>query len=205
MYFRGAWLFALTTLCVNSATRATALYDNTVNDTGQTAVLSGNVWADDLHLSSAGVAKVVEFGYVAGGANHATISFYENDAANSIWPGNGAQLIFSQGVPLDPQSSGLGILVLDPPVQLPQDVWYAISFDSFNGAVPLFQPPFDGTSNDVLVRGDGLLWNGSAPQNYFGIGKNNFEVRIGTEIPTPGSICLLCGSVLILGSRRRWR
>jgi hypothetical protein len=181
------------------------LYDNTVNDTGQTAVLSGNAWADDLHLPAAGMARQAEFGYVAGGATQATICFYENDATNSIFPGGGAPLLFLQVVPLDPQSSGLGTILFDPPLALPQHVWYSIKFNSFNGAVPLFDPPVIGTSDDVLVRGDGASWNGTAPHNYFGTGRNNFEIRIAPEIPSPGSLGLVGGSLLLMGYRPRRR
>lgn len=201
MYSRGAWLFASATLCVGNAAQATAFYDNTGNPTGSNAVLSGNTWADDLHMTSGGSVRLVEFGYVAAGATQATICFYDNDATNSIYPGDGAQLLFLDTVVLDPQSSGLASLVVDPALVLPQHVWFTIKFNSFSGAVPLYDPPLAGSSADVLVRADGSLWNGSAPQSYFREA-NNFEVRIGTEIPTPGSLSIL-GGALLLGSRRR--
>lgn len=205
MYSRSAWLAAIVTLGVCGVARATSLYDNTVNDTGQSAVLSGNTWADDIHMSSGGLVRLVEFGYVANYATQATISFYTNDAANSIFPGDGAQLLLLRVVAIEPESSGLGVLLLDPPVELPQHMWYAIRFNNFNGAVPLFDPPVIGTSNDVVVRGNGSFWNGTAPRNYFGAGHNNFEIRIGLDIPTPGSLTLLGGSCLLIGRRPRRR
>lgn len=204
MYSRGAWLFVGATLCVSGVAQATALYDNTVNPTGYNATLSGNTWADDLHLTSSGLARSLEFGYIANGSFSATVSLYGNDATNSIWPGNGAPLLYTTIVFIDPNSSGIAVHVIDPPLPVGEDVWFSIKFSGFSAAVPLYNPPFDGTSDDVLVRGSGSLWDGSAPANYFGVGRNNFQVRIGTEIPTPGSACLFgCSIAMVLSHRKR--
>lgn len=215
MCLKGAWLMGAATIAFAcSASSGLTAYDNTTNSTGSIASLAGNQWADDLHMSQATDINEVIFGYdsngtaTSNGATQAKISFYANDASNSIWPGGGAAMLAQYTVALDPQASGFYALTLDDDLPLPKDVWFAISFNHFNGSVLLYDPPTVGSSFDVLVRStSSSFWNGSAPAAYFPAGENNFAVRIGyLEAPAPGAAASLLGaSGLLMGVRPRRR
>jgi hypothetical protein len=214
MASRGTWLIAAAASAITcSSASGIVLYDNTTNFSGQLATLSGNQWADDLHMQQGFIVNEIVFGYDANGAGSgpgataATIRFYANDASNSIWPGGGAPLLFERTVTFGSQSDGLFTLVLSQAVQLPKNVWFSIKFNHFNGSIPLYESATFGSSDDVLVRGSGSFWNGSAPAAYFPAGRNTFPIRRGyLEAPAPGAAASLIGaSTLLMGFRPRRR
>ncbi|MCC6907421.1 MAG: hypothetical protein IT430_05725 [Phycisphaerales bacterium] len=155
------------------------VYDNSVNFNLRTyAPGQANVeMADDLHMDRGGNIVSLHFayyhGFVGGGTITATVTVYDNDPANSVYPGNGANLLATYVIPNLPKRaiSLIGVRFDPPePLPVPQDVWMGVSFDSSNTYAVLCHPPVVGTSEDIFSQnppGGLYYFSGNPPANFW--------------------------------------
>lgn len=182
-----------------SASAGTIVYDNTINNTFSTGLLSGNELADDLHMTSGGNMTAFQFGVIANGSTQATVRFYTNDATDSIWPGNGSVLLHTEVVAIAAAEFGLKTVNLAAAVAVPKDLWMSVQFNGISGSVRLFDPPVVGTShNDVVIFGVNL---GADPRDPFGNGRSSIQASV--EIPEPSALAFALIGLLAHGRRRR--
>lgn len=191
---------------VTMAERATAdivVYDNTVNNTFSTGILSGFELADDLHMTSGGSMTSFQFGVVANGSTQATVRFYTNNAGDTIFPGGGSALLHTENVAISSTAFGLVNVNLNTPVIVPQDIWMSVQFNGTSSAVRLFDPPVIGSShNNIVVFGVGA---GGVPGDPFGNGRSSFQasVSIADGVPEPSSGIVVLMSMFGCALRRR--
>ncbi len=199
-----ALLFGAAIVGISGAAFGETLYDNTTTDTGKTATLSGDVWADDIHMvGTGGLVDQIMFGFDSNGSTEVTVSIYDNTASDNWYPGQNAGQLWIDTYTIDPNFSGVMTLDINP-LYLDPDIWFTVQFDHFEGAMWLYNPPTTGTSDEVLLKGNGSGWTGSAPRAYFEPGMNNFYVKIGGPgVPAPGTLGVLGVCGLFVGRRRR--
>jgi hypothetical protein len=153
---------------------------------------AGAAYGDDAHLTSGGPLSMLSFWYYdpAGGPalTQVTVSFYENDANNTNFPGGnpspallGAYTI--TGLPGD--GAHLVMYAVTPPITLPRDVWVEFDFsNSTEAGLILYNPPTIGTSQDLFyVHGVSKFVFGYPYVANFGLG-----LAINTELPCPGDL-----------------
>lgn len=203
MRFR-AWLVGSSALLLGGGAFGEALYDNTTTDTGLKLTLTGDIWADDIHMTRGGIVDQFQVGFDANGATQLTIRIYDNNASDTFYPGQNSTQIWFQHFVIDPNFSG--VLPLDiAPTYLDPDLWFSVDFDHFSAAMWLYDPPETGDSHDVLLKGSSSSWTGSAPRAYFEPGMNNFYLKIsGPGVPAPGTVAMV-GALGIGAVRRRRR
>lgn len=165
------------TLELSPANYGNPIYDNTVNFNLRTADIGVNVEAaDDLHLTEASEIVSIRFAYYClftlGGRVDVTISIYDNNPGNTIYPGAGATLLGQYVVEdLPRQLLSLISVRYDLPERLsvPQDIWVGLSFNADDVLAVLCDPPVVGTSADLFSQNPpgGLYFFGGDPKANF--------------------------------------
>lgn len=173
-------------------------YDNSVNFNLRTYQPGqANVeMADDLHMERAGNLVSLHFayyhGFAGGGTITATVTVYDNDPTNSIYPGNGANLLATYVIPNLPRRriSLIGVRFDPPePLPVPQDIWMGVSFDDPSTYAVLCDPPVVGTSDDIFSQnppGGLYYFNGSPPANFWWAVQMDGPGVLVIQPPTPG-------------------
>ncbi|GEM_PF-6151006 len=174
------------------------VYDNSVNFNLRTYQPGqANVeMADDLHMDRAGNIVSLHFayyhGFSGGGTITATVTVYDNDPANSIYPGNGANLLATYVIPDLPRRaiSLIGVRFDPPePLPVPQNIWMGVSFSSASTYAVLCDPPVVGTSEDIFSQnppGGLYYFSGNPPANFWWAVQMDGQGVLVERAPTPG-------------------
>jgi hypothetical protein len=193
---RGVTLATCATVAYAASTCAASLivYDNTPNAGPNNAIVGGNEWADDLHMTQGGQLSSFTFEYTGSSSTSATIRFYPNNASNTLLPVLGSPLA-SYVVPIGAggASASKTVDVVSGPI-LPADIWMSIEY-SLGGSLQLHNPPVIGSSHSgtsLAVTADNFNfdWGGNFP----------FAVAI---VPAPASGALLALAGIAATRRRR--
>lgn len=156
------------------------------------ASAAGAAYGDDLHLTTEGALSLLTFAYYdpEGGTalTRAMVSFYENDPADTNFPGgNPAAALIDSVLVMDLPGDGAHIVEFPLPetIALPQDVWMEVAFlDSPEAGLVLYNPPTVGSSHDLFyVNGVDKFVFGYPYVANFGL-----ALAITEELPCPGDL-----------------
>jgi hypothetical protein len=147
------------------------IYINETTSTGFFAPAGAGVeLADDLHTTSEGVEAIcaLDFGYhkPSAGVVDATITFYDNDAADGSVGSVLAGPFLIQGLPSGTNAFHLQVAggLVD------EDVWMGVAFSDGETGLLTFGPPDQGTSHDLAwLDPPGQMGNfgGVPPADFF--------------------------------------